>query len=247
MLCGLRRKWDGKVDPVVATQREHASLPLARAQRAVKVGALLLGLVSSAGLLSASIDSPGWIAAVTLLPLLLAIRTFAPLTAFSCGVVWGASLFAFLTLAGRNPATSLLLSAVLLTGAPALYAFAGSLFTRRFGFSALMLGFGWAGVELALAPLGFKGGLLVGTLGVEAGGLVGVLYSVLGFVCFASFIAAVNGLLLSVLSHVYVRVRGSSPRYVYGSSGVSTRLLPREVPFESFLYVNPAHARAPPA
>ena len=214
---------------------------------AAKLGALVVALVGSAGLLSASIDSPGWIAAVTLLPLLLAIRTLAPLTALACGVVWGASLFAFLTLAGHNPATSLVFSAVLLTGAPALYAFAGSVFTRRFGFSALMLGFGWAGVELALTPLGFKGGLLVGTLGVGAGGLVGVLYSVLGFVCLASFIAAVNGLLLSVLGRLYVRVRGSQRRYVYGSSGISARLLPREVPFESFLYVNPAHARAPPA
>ena len=214
---------------------------------AVKLGAMVVALVGSAGLLSASIDSPGWIAAVTLLPLLLAIRAFAPLTALACGVVWGASLFAFLTLGGRNPATSLLLSAVLLTGAPALYAFAGALFTCRFGFSALLLGFGWAGVELALTPLGFKGGLLVGTLGAGAGGSVGVLYSVLGFVCLASFIAAVNGLLLSVLSRVYVRVRGSQPRYVYGSAGVSTRILPREVLFESFLYVSPAHARAPPA
>lgn len=162
-------------------------------------------------------------------------------------MVWGASLFAFLTLGGHSLEGSPAVSALLLTGVPALYAFAGALFTRRFGFSALMLGFGWAGVELGLTPLGLKGGLLVGTLGMGADGLVGFLYSVLGFVCLASFIAAVNGLLLSVLSRVYVRVRGSQRRYVYGSSGVSTRLLPREVPVESFLYVNPAHARAPPA
>ena len=241
----VRRNQDGKLDSAVANSLKGSGSSSLRG--AAKLGALLVALVGSAGLLCASIESPGWIAAVTLLPLLFAIRTFAPLMALASGFVWGASLFAFLTLTGKNPTASLWLSAVLLAGVPALYAFGGALFTRRFGFSALILGFGWAGVELALSPLGFKGGLLVGTLGVSAGGSVGVLYSVLGFVCLASFIAAVNGLLLSLLSRAYVRVRGSMGRFASVSSGAATRLLPREVPLESALYVNPAHARAPPA
>ena len=120
----VRRNQDGKLDSAIANSVNGAGSSSLRS--AAKLGALVVALVGSAGLLSASIDSPGWIAAVTLLPLLLAIRTFAPLTALACGVVWGASLFAFLTLAGHNSGTSLVFSASRLHAAVSLPAWAMS-------------------------------------------------------------------------------------------------------------------------
>ena len=214
---------------------------------ALQAGAPVVALMGSAGLLAASFDSPGWLASVTLLPLLYAVSSLRPVAAMASGVLWGASLFAFLSVGGHVPADSSLLAVALLVSAPAAYAFFGAVFTRRYCVSALLLGFGWAGVELAVSPVGLSGGLLVGTMGVKAVGTVGLLQSVLGYVCLAAFIAAVNSLLLSILHRAYVHVRSSSRRYVYGRTGVPRRFFPQEVAAELLCHVNPTQARAPPA
>ncbi len=241
------RELDGKVLTTVTMSVSKAAGMSSGAWRAVgKYSALVLALVASAGVLSVSIESPGWFAWVTLLPLLLAIRVLHPVAASACGAVWGISLFAFLMMGEGSPVAATYLALGLLALVPAVYAFLGALFCRRFGFSALLLGFGWSGVEIALSPLGLNRGLLVGTLGLEANGLVGLAYGVLGYVCLASFIAATNGLLLSILSRAYVRVRGSSRRYVYGAASILKRVVSREDAIELFSFIRPARPRAPP-
>ena len=137
----------------------------------VKAGILLLSLIASAGLLSVAIGSPNhsWLAWLTLLPLLAAIRLLSPAKALLCGALWGSSLFLFLA-SGIEPVIPVTLrSFALLSIVPAAYALVGAGVTRRFGFNPLILGFAWSGVELALIPLGLAGGLLVSTYGHEVG------------------------------------------------------------------------------
>lgn len=211
-----------------------------------KIGLILLSIVLSTALLSVRIGSESnqWVAWCTLLPLLAAIRMFAPKQAFVCGLLWGCSLFAFLSVSATViPVT---LSAFLLLGfIPAAFAFLGAAFTRRFGFNPLVLGFGWAGVELAMMPLGLKGGLLAGAGGSEVG-TVSLLYNLFGYVCMASVIAAVNGLILSLGSRV-CKAAGSLRWYTH-RSGRSLRqsFFTREVAVCSIYFAGPSQPRAPP-
>ncbi len=218
-----------------------------RTWRIVKAGSIVVSLVAGAGLLSMTMSaSHPWLASwFTLLPLLVAIRILPPKKALACGLLWGGSLFAFLALSA-DPAIGLTLkSLALLSAVLAAYACAGAWFTRRFGFNPLILGFGWAGVELALIPLGLDGGLLAGGRGFAAGGIAHVLYNLVGSVCMASFIAVAGGLLIALAGRVCTVV-AELPTFEYSMPQRGRLVYGREVPALSFIPTSPARPRAPP-
>ncbi len=227
-------------DPRVALRPSPRHTHCAGAQdprwRIVKTSVVILSLIVSALVLSMEIASPNpsWLRWLTLLPLLAAIRFMPPIKAFACGALWGISLFLFLAHGGGfKPIPHALIPATiqsfaLLSLIPAAYAFLGARLARLFGFAscAVLLGSGWAVVELALTPLGLNG-LLVSALHSQAdGSFVYLLEGVLGYVCLAAFIAAANGLLLSILSHACVRGWGPPPPYVSCSIKTHRRLFP---------------------
>ena len=216
--------------------------------RLPQTGLILLSILLSTAVLSSVIASTSnqWLAWCALLPLLAAIRIYSPNKAFACGLLWGASLFAFLSW-GANPVIPFTPSAfALLSLIPAGFAFLGAAFTRRFGFNPLILGFGWAGVELALIPLKLNGGLLAGANVFEPGTVSHLLYGVFGYVCMASAIAAVNGLILTLGSHV-CQAAGSLGWYIH-RSGQSLRqgFRTAEAVVCSIYFVGPSQPRAPP-
>ncbi len=215
--------------------------------RIFKLSAVALSLIISAGLLAIEIASRShpWFAWFTLLPLLAAIRAFPPRKAFACGALWGSSLFLFLAVTGAALIPATVQSFVLLSIIPGTYAALAAKVTRRFGFNPLILGFGWSGVELALFPLGLKAGLLAGAQGTTVGSLLHVFQNLVGYVCMASFIVAVNGILLAMLRRACVG-GASLRRYVRGSSSSQRRFFPLEVPAYLFFFTNPAQPRAPP-
>jgi len=225
------------------TDARRAGLPW----RIVKAGLVCLLLVGSAALLSMEIASRshpllGWF---TLLPLLAAIRVFPPRRALACGALWGGSLFLFLAARVDPLIPATIQSFALLSVVPGLFALLAVWVTRRFGFNPLILGFGWGAVELALLPLGLKGGLLGGTYGHEPGSLLHLLQGLFGYVCMAAFIVAVNGIALALLSRAYVG-GCAARRYVHGSAKTEQRFFPLEVPINLLFYSNPAQPRAPP-
>jgi len=137
-------------------------------------------------------------------------------------------------------------SLVLLTAVPAIYTYLGALLTRHVGFNALILAFGWCGVELALLPLGLRGGLLGGIAG-DSGGFLSFLRGLLGYVCMAALIVAVNAIALSMLTQAYAKVC-AAPRFVRGpAAGSRPRFIPRETPIGWRFYGHAAQPRAPPA
>ncbi len=213
----------------------------------VKAGVLVLSLIFSAGLLAMEIGSRNhpWFCWFTLLPLLTAIRVLPPRKAFSCGALWGAALFLFLV-SGAGPLIPVsFLWLLLLILLPAAYAFVGARVTRRHGFNPLILGFAWAGVEVALIPLGLSGGLLGGASGHQAGSSLYILEGLVGYVCVASIIVAANGILLGMLRRACVGACGLR-RYVSGCPNTQTLFFPGEVPAYLFFFTNPAQPRAPP-
>ena len=218
-----------------------------RFSRMVKAGAIGGCLVVSAGLLSMDIAARNhpWLAWCTLLPLLAVVRLLSPRLALACGALWGSSLYLFLASAADPVIQVTAQSFALLSITPAVYALFGAWFTRRFGFNPLILGLGWAGVELALMPLGLGGGLLLGTLGQAVGTVGQVLEHVFGYVCMAAFIAAVNGLVIAILTRAYARIVGSQP-HVRGTSDILQPFFLQEVPAFLLLLIRPSRPRAPP-
>lgn len=203
-----------------------------------------LGLAMSAGLLVASWHTAAapFLAWVVLLPLLLATRVLAPSRAFVAGSFWGICVFLFSAwsdgaLFGPTPGALLLLATV-----PAAYAWLGSRVTRRSGFSPLMLGLGWVGVELLLQPLGLQNGLLGGMLGHTL--VVRTLGYIAGSLVVAFIVVYVCASILEMLTAAVVVPGGSrrAPRV----GGVVLKHSPIEIPAFSFQFLQPARARAPP-
>ncbi len=210
------------------------------------VRAIPLGLALGAGAtfmaLSRSSATYWWLGWVTLVPLFLCIRLFSPVRAAASGAVWGVSFYAasaFLTEA-RVPHNAL--SLVLLTVVPALYAYVAARITRAKGFHPLLLGLGWAGVELALQPLALRYGLLAGTL--SDGWFLHSIGSVGGYLLVAFLVAMANAWLLSVLSSVRVSLPSKRLRPVCPDTEFW-------LPLKAYLvrntrFLRPAQARAPP-
>jgi len=178
-----------------------------------------------------------------LIPLLLAIRALAPWRAFVAGSFWGLCLYAFGCTAEVAP-FSLGVGALLrLALVPGIYAWFGSTITRRKGFSPLMLGLGWVGVELALQPLGLHNGLLAGTQ--EFNIVIRTLGLLAGSVVVAFAVVYVNASILSMLAGAATVPGGSrrAPR----STGADVRSSIPVSPAFFFEFLRNRHARAPPA
>ena len=213
-------------------------------RRGAVATALILSLVSSAYVAAFAIGSGGhaWLGWIILPPLFVAIRTLLPVRAMACGALWGVCVYLFAALVVETGVTTTLLSFALLAAAPAIYAYLCARVTRGLGFCALLLGFGWIGVELALKPLGLHHGLLAGTQG--DGALVHTVGGLFGSVFVAFVIAFVNAALLSILSEFRLRL----PR-LFSASTMSDpgRLLPLDSTFFApLLLVQPGQPRAPP-
>lgn len=210
---------------------------------AAALWALVLAMAAALmSLAQRSVDAH-WLGWVTLVPLFLAIRNLSPARAALAGAFWGGVLCLFSTL---GPAASLpptLRSFAFLTAVPALYAFLGAVQTRKVGFSPLILGLGWVGVELALQPLAMRHGLLAATqngeLALRAVGYVG------GWFLVAFFVAYVNASLLDMLTAACGMIR-SQRRPVY-SRRRAARVTFREVLLDSLSQHSPMIPRAPPA
>lgn len=214
--------------------------------RAVRSWALGLSLVGSAYLMAVAVSSTdhAWLGWLSLSPLLLSIRYASPLRALACGLLWGSALWLFAVLLGGGEVVGPgIWSLALLAGVPGAYAFFGSLLTRsRVGFSPLLLGMAWVGVEYALSPLSLRFGLLSGTF--AQGSFLHILAGMLGYGCIAFVIAYANGLLLSLLSEVRIKVPG--PLYVLGSIDPGALILSGLVPYRSLGGFSAARPRAPP-
>ncbi len=203
-----------------------------------------IGLAVSACLMGVALQarSGSLLAWFTLIPLFLSIRILTPLRASLAGAFWGLCLFLFSSLSADAPFAPSLSALALLTAAPGLYALVGSLITRRAGFSPLLLGLGWIGVELALQPLGIRHGLLAGTQG--QGLIVRTMGYLSGYVVVAFLVAYVNASLLSMLSDVCVSHSGL--RVAPRSTRSAPRLSPTELPAYLYQVFSPSQPRAPP-
>ena len=212
-----------------------------------KAAVLMAALVVSAFLMALAISSPTgrWLGWFTLLPLFFSIRVLSPVQAGLAGSVWGLA-FAVFSATGPDAQIAFTLRSVIpLTLVPGLYAGLGAFLTRRSGFSPLILGLGWVGVELTLRPLALHHGLLASTQG--NGLFIRTLGSVAGYVLVAFLVAYVNASLLEMLT--VVCVAGGVPLRLTarGSGDAGRRLSPLDVP-HYFLYLRgPVQPRAPPA
>ncbi len=232
------------------------------AERAVKTVALGVSVVIAAYLLAVAVSTTGhaWLGWFTLFPLFCAIRAQRPIGAMLSGALWGLSLYAFLPTGFEStvgPAVGstgigwteipisvlgLPSSLVLLTIIPAIYAFLASWVTRWIGFSPFVLGVGWMGVELALAPLGLRNALLAGTQG--DGRLLHVVGDLLGYVLVGFIVGYVTASLLSVVEGVGVAIPRPRPIAAAGHDG--TRLSPQTFTCFAFSWIHSSQPRAPP-
>ncbi len=135
-----------------------------------------------------------------------------------------------------------LLSLLLLTAIPAIYAYLAAKLTRWIGFSPFVLGVTWMGVELAFEPLGLHNGLLAGTQ--ADGTLIHWLGGALGYVLVAFVVALVNAALVSVLSRVGVNIPGS--RYVPVLTEGGTLFVPQTFSCFPLFTIRGSQPRAPP-
>ena len=216
------------------------------ARGAVSAGimAFVVPIVLSAYLTAAAVGSPtyAWAGWLSLLPLFFAIRLLRPLRASAYAALWGASLFVFSIVTGRTAVSANLWSFALLTGIPALYTFLGAGLTRWMGFSPFVLGVGWMGVELALAPMGLHSGLLAGTQDHTA--LMDYIGRALGYVLVGFLVAYVNAALVAVLGRVQLTVPRFVPTTALPVCGRS--LISQILGCLSLFALQPSHPRAPP-
>lgn len=222
--------------------RHAAGADLNRAAGAV---VLVASLILGAGLAGLALSPPGysWLAWFSLLPLFLAIRLLAPRTALLAGALWGLCFALVSAAVGVSACSPTLLSLTLFAAMPATYAFLGAVLVRRIGFSPLILGLGWVGVELAFHPFGLHQGLLAAAQTDAA--LIHWLGRLLGYVLVAFLLAYANALLLSIADEVRLKI--SQPRYIPRLDDYRGWLVPQTSLCIPLLADRPAHPRAPPA
>lgn len=205
---------------------------------------LVVSLVCGAYLtvFSTSSDKLALLALLTPLPVFFAIRLCRPVGALLCGAIWGLSLYLFSLFGGESAIPVGVRPALLLTVVPAVYACLGSRLTRWIGFSPFVLGVCWAAVELALQPLGLRGGLLLGVPG--EGAFLGWVGGTFGYIAVASVVAVIAAALVSVLSTVTWGGRRKS--LVAGSGDEPSTLQPQTFSCHPFLAIRTLRPRAPP-
>ena len=218
--------------------------PATRARRRLKTTALIVSLFLSAFVMALSLGSPegSWLGWFSLSPLFIAIRVLRPTRAMLAGGLWGLGLSVFLAAGVHDAAGPAWQFAVLLVAVPAIYAYLGARLAHSIGFSPLVLGVAWVGVELAFHPLGLRSGLLGGS--TAHGTILGWVEGALGYVLVAFLIAYVNASLVAAFCGIRLRIGQFRFRVSLPVSGRSSAP-PTSVC--AFLFdVLPAHPRAPP-
>jgi len=190
----------------------------------------------------ASPSSP-WLVCFSLLALFLAIRLLPPFRAMLCGALWGAVFCGVSSVFGAPRITASITAVALLTTVPALYAAGGALLTRWVGFSPLALATGWIVMELALAPLGLRAGLLAGA--VADGAALQFVGGAVGYV-FISFVVAYASAWLLEFA-VAARLWTMRPLRRTVTSNPSNLPALRAVAWSSLSSVRISQPRAPPA
>lgn len=219
--------------------------PARRSVRAAKTAALAVSLLVGAHVTAAGAESASyaWLGWFSLVPFFLVIRLWRPIGAMLIGALWGVSLYASLV---SQPHAGLAFSAqslVLAAAIPAAYAYLGARVTRWIGFSPILLGIGWMGVELSFVRLGLYGGLL-GAAHADTTILHWVSRT-LGYVLVAFLIAVVNASLVSILCGV----RLSMPRRCYRIrlAACEAFLAPQTFFSIPLTVIRPSRPRAPPS
>ncbi len=225
--------------------RSKLGIYLAACQRrGLDTAMLVVSLIASAYLMAYATGpvGPRWVGWYALLPLFVAIRVYRPAAALLAGALWGGSAYFFAASGLGSIVSPGLGSLLLLMALPAIYAYLGALLTRWIGFSPFVLGIGWIGVELGLTPLGLGEGLL-GTTQSETT-LLHWIASALGYVHVALLAALFNAYLVTLLSHVRIRV--SQGARVFGRRRLATLLIPQEVLDTSLQFIEATRPRGPP-
>ena len=215
-----------------------------RPSRAVRL-VITLSLPLSAGLMALACDPargcPG-IAFVSLVPLFWAVRSFTPRRALVSGALWGASLYVF-SVAGYGATISpTLLSLGLLVFVAAAYCWGGALLTRTIGFSPLVLGVSWIGVDFSLGAAGLPAVLAGGGLG--DGTLLQWVAQAFGYVLVGFLIALVNASLVSLLSGARLGLSMACPHIAGDDCRISR--CPEEALRHTALAIRAARPRGPP-
>lgn len=210
----------------------------------LKKAGLVASLAASAYLMALANGSAGcaWLGWFSLVPLFLVIRLWRPTIAMLAGAFWGASLYAFSVAQPEAAVSPTVQGLLLLPAIPALYAYLGAWLTRRIGFNPFILGVAWMGLELALAPVGVRVGLVAATQG--DGTFIHWVGGALGYVLVAFLVALVNASLVSVLGGVRLRI----PQLVYriSSPASGASVSPRTFVYSSLFAIGPSRPRAPP-
>lgn len=208
----------------------------------VRPAVLILSLVISAYLNAVGVSSDAyvWLAWFTLVPLFAAIKLCNPLKSMLCGALWGSTLYVCSIAPGDGILASLGVLALAVC-VPASYAYIGAWLTRRIGFSPLVLGSAWMGVELALETFGLRGEPLVGVY--AQGTLIHRIANAFGYIVVAFLVAYVSALLLSALTCVRIVV----PRVRRVCSGTHVaRLVAQTFGCFPLFAIRPCRPRAPP-
>jgi hypothetical protein len=143
------------------------------------------------------------LAAVIIIPLFLAIRLLSPLKAAWGGFLWSFTLCVQTAMTTTTPDSGFFIREFVLLIVPPAYAFAGAIYTRRYGFQPLALALGWVAVELALHPAGFPQGLLPSCCG--NGIIQRAITNFLGYGFVAFVVILVNALTLSLTIRLCAR------------------------------------------
>lgn len=183
-----------------------------------------------------------WLTWIALIPLFFSIELFRPSGACLSGLLWGVSFFAFSQVIVGSDVPGTWTSLALLSVVPAFYALVAAFVTQRVGFSPLVLAFGWTGVELVLALLGLRNGLLAAPL--VSGALISPLGHVLGFVLVAFLVALVNALVVGFFERIRLKIPGRY--FVVGSSLRETLLVSQTLTPTAGLTHFSLTPRAPP-
>jgi hypothetical protein len=163
---------------------------------------LILPLVASGCIVSRwnTVPHNPLLAATIIIPLFLAIRLLSPCKAALGGLVWSFVLYFHAVTVASSPDGRFLIQASPLLVIPALYAYGGAYYTRRYGFHPLALAVGWIVVELALYPAGFRQGLLPSCCGDGIVQRAIANFLGYGFVAFA--VALVNAVAISLTARL---------------------------------------------
>jgi hypothetical protein len=219
----------------------------------------MVSLLGGAYLMSKA-HAPGGVPAVAwlaLFPLFVCISVLAPGRAALAGAFWGACLCVFNAF-GASPANGdfpvsalpfvpswlrAFVPLLVLLLSPALYAGLAAWLTRWIGFSPFVLGVGWMGVELVLAPLDLSVGLLA-VQQTDAGTLHWLSHA-LGCVFIGFLIAYVNAALVEMAGRVCLP--RSCPRIMRPFDEVIIRLHSEVLAFFNRIALEPCQPRAPPS